>query len=129
MLIEYQMGVGHQYKECRSKENKSFIWGNLFDFSDTWFFWHVSYRCHTSVGHRHVSDTATRLLLEVFVLHRSLTNAGHEIFPICYIMLEMEFQVIDEHDWWIRCIVGAIHWGTFPNEGTPEEEKLTKALV
>lgn len=28
-------------------------------------------KCCTSAGHRHVSDTATRLILKVFVLHRS----------------------------------------------------------
>lgn len=35
-----------------------------------WLFLHVSYGCHTSVGHQRESDTATRLLLELFVLHR-----------------------------------------------------------
>lgn len=30
----------------------------------------VSYKCHTSVKNRRVSDTATHLILKVIVLHR-----------------------------------------------------------
>jgi hypothetical protein len=53
-----------------------------------WFFWtpiwairHVLQKCHTSAGHQHVSDTVTRQIIELSVLHNSL-HYFHFLFII-----------------------------------------------
>jgi hypothetical protein len=57
VFYECFIGVGHRSKECRSKKNNE-IFGQLSELSNTY--------CRTVIR---VSDTATRLLLEVSVLH------------------------------------------------------------
>jgi hypothetical protein len=60
MSYEYFTGVGHRFKECRSKE-QIIIFGHLFELSNM---------CPTSIEHRHISNIATRLIIKVSVLHR-----------------------------------------------------------
>lgn len=64
-------------------KKKFFFFGTL-----VWFFWHVSYVCHTSVGNRHMSDTAIRLLLEVLVLHTSF-----EYFWIIFLFVCLNLMI------------------------------------
>ena len=60
------MSVIRVFKKCLNKEKNHFLVDTCLTFLTlVWLFRHVSYGCHTSVGHRRVSDTATRLLLEV----------------------------------------------------------------
>jgi hypothetical protein len=41
------------------------------------FFGHLYDTCRTNVGHRHVSDTATRLTIEVSLLYSRLVTQEH----------------------------------------------------
>ena len=54
------IGVGHQSRSVEVKKTILFRTPIL-------VIWHVSYECHRSIGHRYVSDTATHLVLKVFV--------------------------------------------------------------
>jgi len=65
VFYDCHTSVGHRSNECRSKEENKFL-KHLFELVS-----HMSYKCHTNVRHQRVLDTATRLILEVFVLHRS----------------------------------------------------------